>query len=154
VLREGPEGVGAVQLFVRVHPEQHYFTLEAEHREEFERVAVFDLVANNADRKSGHCLLGEDGRVWVIDHGVCFAVEPKLRTVIWEFVGRPIPAALIDDLERVRAQLDGGTLAERLAPLLSGDELDALAARIDALAASGVFPEPDPEARPYPWPPV
>jgi hypothetical protein len=154
VLRDGPEGEGAVQLFVRFDPEQHYFTLEAERREDFERVAAFDVVANNADRKSGHCLLGEDGNVWVIDHGVCFAVEPKLRTVIWEFAGLPVPDVLRQDLTRARAELNGGSLGARLAPLLSNVERDALSGRIEALVASGVFPAPDPDARPYPWPPV
>jgi uncharacterized repeat protein (TIGR03843 family) len=154
VLRDGPEGEGAVQLFVRFDPEQHYFTLEAERREDFERVAAFDVVANNADRKSGHCLLGEDGNVWVIDHGVCFAVEPKLRTVIWEFAGLPVPDLLRQDLTRARAELDGGSLGARLAPLLSNEERDELSGRIEALVASGVFPAPDPDARPYPWPPV
>jgi hypothetical protein len=154
VLRDGPEGEGAVQLFVRFDPEQHYFTLEAERRGDFERVAAFDVVANNADRKSGHCLLGEDGNVWVIDHGVCFAVEPKLRTVIWEFAGQPVPAPLLEDLIRARSELSRGPLGRRLGSLLSIAERDALAARIDALVDSGVFPAPDPDARPYPWPPV
>jgi hypothetical protein len=154
VLRDGPEGEGAVQLFVRFDPEQHYFTLEAERHGDFERVAAFDVVANNADRKSGHCLLGEDGNVWVIDHGVCFAVEPKLRTVIWEFAGQPVPAQLLEDLIRARSELSRGPLGRRLGSLLSIAERDALAARIDALVDSGVFPAPDPDARPYPWPPV
>ena len=154
VLRDGPEGEGSVQLFVRFDPEHHYFTLEAEHSADFRRVAVFDVVVNNADRKSGHCLLGEDGLIWVIDHGVCFAEEPKLRTVIWEYIGEAIPQELLDDLVRARHELNGGRLGDRLANLLDGDELAALARRIDALVASGVFPEPDPHARPYPWPPV
>jgi uncharacterized repeat protein (TIGR03843 family) len=154
ILREGPEGEGAVQLFVRFDPEQHYFTLQVEHREDFARVAAFDLVANNADRKSGHCLLGEDGRIWVIDHGVCFAAEPKLRTVIWEFIDEPIPGELLADLRRARRELDGGPLAERLAPLLSAQELHALTTRIDSVVDAGVYPGPDPGARPYPWPPV
>jgi hypothetical protein len=154
VLRDGPEGEGAVQLFVRFDPEQHYFTLEAERRGDFERVAAFDVVANNADRKSGHCLLGEDGNVWVIDHGVCFAVEPKLRTVIWEFADQPVPDQLLEDLTRARSELSRGALGRRLGSLLSIAERDALAGRIDALVSSGVFPAPDPAARPYPWPPV
>lgn len=154
ILRDGPEGEGSAQLFVRFNPERHYFTLEQEHRDEFARVAAFDLVVNNADRKSGHCLLGEDGRVWVIDHGVCFAVEPKLRTVIWEHVGEPVPAGLLQDLERARAELDGGLLGSRLAPLLSNEELERLADRIDRLLAAPEFPAPEPGTRPYPWPPV
>ncbi len=91
VLRDGPEGPGSLQLFVRFQVGEHYFTLQDERREDFRRVALFDLVVNNADRKAGHCLLGEDGRIWVIDHGVCFSDEPKLRTVIWDFLDEPIP---------------------------------------------------------------
>jgi hypothetical protein len=154
ILRDGPEGEGSVQQFVRFDPEQHYFTLEEEHGGDFRRVAVFDVAANNADRKSGHCLLGEDGLIWVIDHGVCFAAEPKLRTVIWEYIGEPIPQELLDDLRRARHELNAGGLRGRLATLLHADELAALASRIDSLLASGVYPEPDPRARPYPWPPV
>jgi uncharacterized repeat protein (TIGR03843 family) len=91
VLREGPEGIGSVQRFVAFDPEQHYFTLEGTREDDFRRIALFDLVVNNADRKGGHCLLSPDGTIWVIDHGVCFHEEPKLRTVIWSFVGEPIP---------------------------------------------------------------
>lgn len=154
IFRDGPEGEGSAQLFIRFDPEQHYFTLEAERRAEFERVAAFDLVANNADRKSGHCLLGDDGEVWVIDHGVCFAAEPKLRTVIWEYVDEPIAGDLLEDLARARAELDGGPLAARLSPLLSPEELRALAVRFDDLTTAGVYPAPDPGTRPYPWPPI
>ena len=77
-------------------PSQHYFTLEGTHADEFRRVALFDMVVNNADRKGGHCLLAPDGTIWVVDHGVCFNEEPKLRTVIWEHVGEPIPPDLLD----------------------------------------------------------
>jgi len=99
VLRDGPEGPGSLQLFVRFDAAQHYFTLGAERAEDFRRIALFDLVVNNADRKAGHCLLGEDGRIWVIDHGVCFSDEPKLRTVIWEFVDQTFPPELREDLD-------------------------------------------------------
>lgn len=153
VLREGPFGVGSVQRFIRFDPEQHYFTLDVSHAELFRRVALFDVVANNADRKGGHCLLGEDGRVWMIDHGVCFHEEPKLRTVIWDFVGDPIA----EDERTALAGLDGTLGAAEgspLASLLDGEELTALRLRLSHLLASGVFPEPDPTMRPYPWPPI
>ena len=86
VLREGPQGTGSVQRFVAFDPSQHYLTMQSERADEFRKIALFDLVANNADRKSGHCLLAQDGRIFVGDHGVCFNVEPTLRTVIWDFV--------------------------------------------------------------------
>jgi uncharacterized repeat protein (TIGR03843 family) len=153
VLREGPEGLGSTQLFVEFDPSQHYFTLEGTHAAEFRRVALFDMVVNNADRKGGHCLLAADGTIWVVDHGVCFNEEPKLRTVIWEHVGEPIPAELLDDLRALRERLELGDLRAELDVLLSLDELTALEERIDHVLTAKVFPEPGP-GRPYPWPPV
>jgi uncharacterized repeat protein (TIGR03843 family) len=155
VLREGPFGPGSVQLFITFDPAEHFFTMEVERADVFRHVAMFDIAANNADRKGGHCLLGDDGEVWVIDHGVCFAVEPKLRTVIWTFVDEPLPAEAVADLERVRAALaSGGGLAGELAGLLAPDEVDAIGDRIDRLLAGGRFPEPEPGVRPFPWPPI
>lgn len=154
VLRRGPEGVGSAQLFVRFDPDHHYFTLGSTHADAFRRVALFDVVVNNADRKGGHCLLGEDGHVHVIDHGVCFSTEPKLRTVIWDFVGEPIDDALREDLVRLRGDLAGGALRTTLADLLEPDEIDETRRRLDALLDLGSFPAPAPGERPYPWPPI
>jgi uncharacterized repeat protein (TIGR03843 family) len=155
VLRDGPMGPGSLQLFVRFDAAEHYFTLGTERADDFRKVALFDLIVNNADRKAGHCLLGEDGTIWVIDHGVCFSDEPKLRTVIWDFVDEPIPAALGDDLTRLGAAL-GSPSPTRLAleGLLSTPEVDATAERLDRLLADGRFPEPEPGVRPIPWPPI
>lgn len=151
VLRDGPFGEGAVQAFLPFDPARHYLTMREERAEEFRRVALFDVIANNADRKSGHCLEDEEGRLFVVDHGVCFHVEPKLRTVIWDFVGEPIPADARADLERLRGLLEGGPLVEDLGALLSPAELRALRRRVADLLAEGVFPGPGP-GRPYPWP--
>jgi hypothetical protein len=153
VLRDGPHGVGAVQLFVEADYDQHYFTLRDQRRDDFLPVAAFDVVANNADRKAGHCLLAGDGRLWLIDHGVCFAEEPKLRTVIWDFAGQPVPAGLGEDLGRVAAELRGGTLRDRLLALLTPAEVEATARRAEGLLSDGCFPPPT-GSRPYPWPPV
>ena len=154
ILREGPEGVGSVQRFVPFDPEAHYFTLEPDRADDFRRVALFDVVVNNADRKGGHCLLGEDGTIWVIDHGVCFSEEPhKLRTVIWEHVDEPIEPALLEDLRRFAGELDGGDAGVVLADLLTPEELAAMRDRVGGVLAHGRFPEPGP-GRPYPWPPV
>jgi hypothetical protein len=153
VLRDGPFGPGSVQRFVSFDPTEHFFTMEVERAAEFRRVAMFDIAANNADRKAGHCLLDEHGDIWVIDHGVCFAVEPKLRTVIWTFVDEPLPADAVGDLERARRALDGDLRTE-LGALLAPEEVDAIARRIDALLALGRFPEPEPGVRPFPWPPI
>ncbi len=153
VLRDGPEGLGSVQLFVEFDTTQHYFTLEGTRDDEFRRIALFDLVVNNADRKGGHCLLSSDGTIWVVDHGVCFSDEPKLRTVIWEHAGEPIPRDLLVALHSFRDVLATGTVRTELSDLLSVNELTAIDARIEALLRVGVFPEPGP-GRPYPWPPV
>jgi hypothetical protein len=153
VLRDGPEGVGSVQLFVEFDPEQHYFTLQETHAETFRDVAVFDAVINNADRKGGHCLLATDGGVFVIDHGVCFSEDPKLRTVIWEYVDEPIAPARLSALAGLREQLDGGPTRERLADLLSPSELGATVRRTEDLLRMGAMPRPGQE-RPYPWPPI
>lgn len=147
--REGPLGDGSLQLFVPADFEQHYFTLleRPEHGARLRRICAFDLIANNADRKSGHCLLGADGTVYSVDNGLTFHAELKLRTVIWEFGGEPIPAEMLDDVRRfVRAGLP-----EPLADLLDPAEQDALLARAEAVVAAERFPRAAGGAR-YPWP--
>jgi len=155
VLRDGPEGPGSLQLFVRFDAAQHYFTLGTERADDFRRVALFDVVINNADRKAGHCLLGEDAKIWLIDHGVSFSDEPKLRTVIWEYVGEPIPDRLCGDLTGLAAALEpGGDTRAELRKLLTEPEVVATADRLARLLALGRFPEPEPGVRPFPWPPI
>jgi uncharacterized repeat protein (TIGR03843 family) len=152
VVRDGPLGVGSVQLFVEAEDEVTAFDLVASEHPAMLAVAAFDVAVNNADRKGGHTLLDPDGHVWAIDHGVCFHAEPKLRTVVWDYAGEPVPDALLDDLRRLGADFAGrrgpaGALGELLRPA----ELGALARRVAHLAATGVFPAPDGD-RPYPWP--
>lgn len=147
VLRDGPLGPGAVQLFVDHDPRHHFFTLRGERLEELRTIAAFDVVANNADRKGGHVLLGV-GDLWAIDHGLCFHAEPKLRTVIWEFAGEPVPDELREDLRRAATDLPAA-----LGDLLDPAEVEATAIRADRLAEAGIFPEPGP-GRAVPWPPV
>ena len=112
-----------------------------------------DVIVNNADRKSGHCLIDRQDHIWGVDNGLTFHALPKLRTVIWEFVGEPLPPGSEDDLRRIRAEIDGGPLGDALATLLADEEVAAFADRIDAILAAGVLPEPG-EHRPFPWPPV
>ena len=144
VLRDGPFGVGAVQRFVRFDPAEHFFTLEVARADVFRRVALFDLVANNADRKGGHCLLGDDGEVWMIDHGLCFSVEPKLRTVIWTFVDEPFPVEARRTFAGGRGPRHGRAAREHLRDLLEEDEVEATRERTEASLALGRFPEPEP----------
>jgi uncharacterized repeat protein (TIGR03843 family) len=157
VWRSGPHGRGSVQLFVAdVDQDGHFFTF---HRDPaFQRVlqavALFDVAANNADRKGGHCLRYGADHVLAIDHGICFSVEPKLRTVIWDFAGEPLPADLADDLGRLRADLSAAAspTAAQLGGLLSRGEIAAVLDRVAALLAAGRFPAPPEDRRPYPWP--
>ena len=149
ILREGPHGMGSFQLFIHADFEQHYFRLleRPEHREQLMRICLFDLVANNADRKGGHCLLGTDHRIYAIDNGLTFHAEPKLRTVIWDFAGEPIPREASAAIERL---LDKG-LPKTVAELLDPGERDALLARGKALTRRGRFPK-DASGMRYPWP--
>ncbi len=148
---DGPLGPGSLQRFVPADFSEHYFTLveHAEYHEPLQTIAAFDLLANNADRKSGHCLLGEEGRIWAIDNGLCFHVQPNLRTVIWDFSGRPLPERLRTDIERVAGDLAD---SEGLRELLDGEELAALAIRASIVAERGRFPDPGAARRSYPWP--
>ena len=147
--RDGPLGEGSLQLFVPADFRQHYFTLlEAdEHRETLQRICLFDLVANNADRKSGHCLLVPDDRIYAIDNGLTFHAEPKLRTVIWDFGEEPIAPALQEDLRRVL----GDDLPPAMAALLDPDEQRALKRRARGLLRTGQYPV-DKSGLSYPWP--
>ena len=151
VLREGPEGPGAVQAFVDAVPGEHFFSLREGRLADFRPFALFDALINNGDRKGGHLLLGRDGQIWGIDHGVSLGVEPNLRTVIWEFAGDPIPGYLMRDVERVVGEVRSGELGSHLAEILSAPEAEALRQRGHDLLETATFPEPGPE-RPFPWP--
>ena len=153
ILREdGPAGPGSIQLFVDANQEHNYLTFNETEKQRLRPVALFDLIINNADRKAGHVFLDPQDQLWLIDHGVCFHEEYKLRTVIWDFVGEPFPADLLEDLERFRSRLheDAG-LKEAFAALLSRSEVHALLQRVDAALDAPHFPAPGP-GRPYPWP--
>jgi uncharacterized repeat protein (TIGR03843 family) len=147
--RDGPYGEGSVQLFIAADFEQHYFTMREDdkHHDRLRRICAFDLIANNADRKSGHCLLGEDGTIYAIDNGLCFHTDPKLRTVIWDFADEPLPAELLADLKRLAAT----PLPAALRKLIAPDECAVLLKRTRALVKMGRFPS-DTIGRGYPWP--
>jgi uncharacterized repeat protein (TIGR03843 family) len=149
VLRDGPYGEGSLQWFVDVDHRQHYFTIHEERpdlHDTLRAVALFDLLANNTDRKSGHVLIDADNHIWGIDHGLCFAADFKLRTVVWEFGGEQIDAALIDS---IRPMIKAVPLD--IATLLDDDEVAALQERARWVATNPVFPV-DQSGRRYPWP--
>jgi uncharacterized repeat protein (TIGR03843 family) len=151
LVRDGPLGVGSLQLYVDADAEVTAFELLAAGNAALARIAAFDVVTNNADRKAGHCLLAEDEHVWAIDHGLCFHVEPKLRTVLWDLAGHRLAAADVADLEALAAEAAGGGLGGRLDGLLDADEVAALGERALALARVGTLPAPG-SGRAYPWP--
>lgn len=181
VLREGPYGEGMCQLWVEVTPEAELLALVdgeepepgwkaigfaevGEGRtallvhaddERLRRLAVLDAVINNADRKGGHLLPTGEGRLYGIDHGVTFNAENKLRTLLWGWAGEALTEEAVEVLEGLRKGLaEGGPLAARLEPLITGAEIDATRARVGALLASGTHPEPSGEWPAIPWPPV
>jgi uncharacterized repeat protein (TIGR03843 family) len=149
VVRDGPFGTGSVQRFVEADEHEHYFTLveNPEHHDALRAICAFDLLINNGDRKSGHCLLSPDGTIYGIDHGLCLHDDPKLRTVIWDFAGEPIPDRLLPAVTRLAASAPAA-----LSSLLAPDEQDALASRATDLCRKPVFPGMRYQARNYPWP--
>jgi uncharacterized repeat protein (TIGR03843 family) len=153
IRRRGPFGPGSLQAFIEHDPRVTYFSLDETARTRLQPAALFDLLINNADRKGSHVLQDAGGAFWLIDHGLCFHAEPKLRTVIWDFSGQPIPEALLADLRALQPALaEGGALRTTLAELLANEEINALSARLQMLLAEPVFPQPDKERRPFPWP--
>lgn len=156
VIRDGPYGVGSVQLFITSDEDAHLFTMlkEGGYDPVIRRLCAFDSLINNADRKSGHCLKALDGRLWAIDHGICFHYEHKLRTVIWDYAGERMPDDVLQALCGLRAGLSAsGALADTLDELLEKVEVRALRRRLDRLIDAGVYPSPGAGPN-VPWPPV
>ncbi|MFB9297147.1 SCO1664 family protein [Kibdelosporangium philippinense] len=177
VLRAGPFGRGMVQLWIDTKegddlvdvlapedvPDGWRTVLRAHDRygdpavlthadhASVKLLAALDVVLNNADRKGGHVLHGTDGRVYGVDHGICLHTDPKLRTVLWGFLGEPLPEDAVEALTRLREQLEG-ELGQQLRPHLTRREIHALRERTDAVLRAPVYPEPNPDGRPIPWP--
>ena len=154
--RKGPVGSGSLQLYIDHDPNYHYFNFEEEDRQRLRPAALFDLISNNADRKGGHILKDTSGQLWLIDQGLCFHTEDKLRTVIWDFGGEAIPPGLLADLVRLGELLDheDGELRAGLDLHLRPGEVSVLAERARRLVETGCFPQPPTTRRSYPWPPV
>jgi uncharacterized repeat protein (TIGR03843 family) len=151
VLRDGPYGEGMVQLWIDVDESIDVVDLVRHDDPCLRPLAVFDAVVNNADRKAGHLLPTAGGHVHGVDHGVCFAVEPKLRTVLWGWMGDRLSREELDVLRRLRRDLDG-SLGSVLAQQLARGEVTATARRLDRLVEARRFPSPDPGRPAIPWP--
>ncbi len=148
-----PLGPGSSQLFIEHDPEYHYFNFKKTDQHHFPQVMLFDLLINNADRKGGHLLIDPQGKLWLIDHGLSFHHEEKLRTVIWDHAGQAIPPTLLSDVKNIIPALAPGTPTYRsLQPHLLSKEINALQKRAEALLQNATFPLPPEERRAYPWP--
>jgi uncharacterized repeat protein (TIGR03843 family) len=152
VLRDGPFGPGMVQLWIDVDPSVDLSAFVRRDLPALRRMAVFDAVVNNADRKGGHILPTADGHVYGVDHGISFSVDPKLRTLLWRWAGRPLPADAVEVLERLTDELLGD-LGERLHEHLTRREVRRTQQRVADLLRSGRHPEPSGEWPALPWPP-
>ena len=149
ILRDGPHGEGSVQLLIDADPNEHYFTIFEQRQDlhdQFRAMCAFDIVANNTDRKSGHVLVDKDSRVWGIDHGLCFAQDFKIRTVIWEFGGEELSNGLLNAIKPLVT-----SVPLEVATLLTEQEVVAISERAKWLIDGAAFPV-DPSGRHYPWP--
>lgn len=153
VLREGPFGLGSLQQFIDYNPNYHYFNFRPPDLERLRPVALFDLLVNNADRKGSHIFFQKrTRRLYAIDHGLCFHVEDKLRTVIWNFAGEPFPPSLVQDLQRLQSQPE--SLLSELRKYLAAEEIEAFLARLNRLLAQPIYPFPPRHRRAFPYPPL
>ena len=152
VLRDGPFGIGMCQLWIDIDETVDLAALTRSDHAHLRLMAVFDAVVNNDDRKGGHLLPTVDGHIYGVDHGVCFSVDDKLRTVLWRWRGRPLTDEAVDALSDLRAQFEGA-LGAMLRDLLDPDEVAATIVRVDRLLSTRRHPLPSHDWPPVPWPP-
>jgi len=156
---DGPLGSGSLQLYIEHDPEYHYFNFSLEDRQRLRPVVLFDYLINNADRKGSHVILGPDNRIWLIDHGLCFHIQDKLRTVIWDFAGESIPDILCSNINQLwkLLQQEGDSnsqLALDLNKHISREEIQAISHRAIRLISENIFIAPDQNRRHFPWPQI
>jgi uncharacterized repeat protein (TIGR03843 family) len=152
VLRDGPFGLGMCQLWIDIDESVDVAALVRSDHPQLRRIAVFDAVVNNADRKGGHLLPTPDGHIYGVDHGVCFSIDDKLRTLLWRWRGRSLTDEAVDALSMLRAQLEGD-LGAVLRDLLAPEEVAATIVRLDRLLRSRKHPMPSEDWPAVPWPP-
>lgn len=146
-------GIGSLQAYIPTDYTCTFFELREQYADEMRKFALFDWIANNADRKGGHILKGINDQLWGIDNGLSFHQDEKLRTVIWDYAGEPIEPGLVADVEELIPRLDnGGEAATALSGLLSEGEIDVLRQRAERVLAEGRLPDPPQGRRSYPWP--
>ncbi|MEV0202926.1 SCO1664 family protein [Nonomuraea sp. NPDC050691] len=154
VYRDGPFGPGMCQLWIDTEREIDLMRLVRSRNPVVRRMAVFDAVVNNADRKGGHLLPLPTGHVYGVDHGVCFAAEDKLRTVLWQWRGKPLAREAVSVLAKLDRELESGSLGRRLRELLTQAEVEATWQRVRRLLDTGVHPSPSEDWPAIPWPPI
>lgn len=153
--QKAPLGPGSLQLFIPHDPQEHYFQMSDVHEDIRRKVLLFDFMVNNADRKAGHFIVDPDSHVWLIDHGLTFHEEDKLRTVAWDYTGENIPSDLLNDIERVFNEFSSQNgLNTQLSSLLSICEINALKNRMRRVLDLGSYPTPPTDRRIIPWPPI
>jgi hypothetical protein len=152
VLRDGPFGPGMVQLWVDGDPDVDLAAFVRTDHPGLRRMAVLDAVINNADRKGGHIIPTSDGHVYGVDHGICFSVDPKLRTLLWRWAGQPLPAEALEVLEKLTGDLMGD-LGEQLHEHLTRREVRRTQQRVAELLRTGRHPQPSGDWPALPWPP-
>lgn len=152
VIRSGPYGIGSMQWFVDTKNRVDYDSLRVRYLSQLKQVALFDYLVNNADRRVSHCLEGQDGRLWLVDHGLTFNAIPTLRTVIWDFSGQSISQKLVLNMVALQQKLKPAKpLREALLRLLAVSEVEALEFRLEEIIDNPLFPYPGPH-RSVPWP--
>ena len=153
--RKAPMGPGSLQQYIEHDPTCHYFSISNVEKQRLRPTVAFDVIINNADRKGSHIIFDQDQHIWLIDHGVCFHKEDKLRTVIWDFAGETIPNIVNEGLHHLFDQLKpGDDLFIQLSKLIKVSEIQFLAKRTQKLIDTGIFPIPPEDRRVYPWPPI
>lgn len=151
IRNDGPYGAGMAQLYVPPDPEQDFFAFRSKYADDLRRIALFDILVNNGDRKAGHCLMGSGGKLWAIDHGLTFNHATRLRTVLWDFCGEPIPADLLSTVRKMIVEPEAGLLKEKLRRDLSEPDIEGFVQRSERIVRTGRFPQLDPN-RNVPWP--
>jgi hypothetical protein len=155
VLREGPRGLGSIQFYIDHDPEINYFTFDETFAPQLKRMAAFDYIINNADRKGGHCLLDGSGHIWGIDHGISFNSVHKLRTVIWEYAGQTVADDVLEAIACLYTALENpdSPYSKAMRDLLAPVEIRAFQSRLRHLLKQKRYPSPGAGPN-YPWPPV